>query len=75
MWQLDWLFPVSLFLTSNKTDSYDINELLLKTAINVQPEKAKQNKTREREREREIKHTREISIKTIILYSQFNFVF
>jgi hypothetical protein len=52
MWQLDWLFPVSLFLTSNKTDSYDINELLLKTAINVQPEKAKQNKTRERERER-----------------------
>ena len=52
MWQLDCLFPVSLFLTSNKTDSYDINELLLKTAINVQTEKAKQNK-----REREINKT------------------
>ena len=72
MWQLDWLFPVSLFLTSNKTDSYDINELLLKTAINVQTEKAKQNK---REREIYIKHNREISIKSIKLYSQFNFVF
>ena len=70
MWQLYCLFPVSLFLTSNKTDSYDINELLLKTAINVQTEKAKQNK-----REREIKHNREISIKSIKLYSQFNFVF
>lgn len=48
MWQLDWLFPVSLFLTSNKTDSYDINELLFKNSDKCPNWKSKTKQERER---------------------------